>query len=416
MKKVAARPLREFALGFYDGPHATPPESTHGPIFLRIDNITPAGRLDLSDLRFISEQDFPRWTRRVQPQEGDVVFSYEAALHRYAVIPEGFHGCLGRRLALLRPNRGKVEPAFLLYYFLSDNWRRIAASAVINGATVDRLSLKQVPTLMVRIPEPSVQRQIVQVLCAYDDLIENNARRIALLEQAARLLYEEWFVRLRFPGYEHVALANGLPTGWRSVNLGEYVNCGGVEFQTGPFGTQLRASDYTETGTPVINVRNIGYGDLRAEKLEFVPEMVVQRLEKHALKTGDVVFGRKGAVDRHVLISPSQDGWLQGSDCIRLRVLSDEICPVFLSFSFRRETHRGWLLAQCGNKATMASLNQDVLGRIPLVVPSRTLIRQFHEFASTVLAQIGTLQRQSRKLAESRDLLLPRLMSGEVAV
>ena len=81
-------------MGIYDGPHATPPEAESGPVFLGIKNVTAGGRLDLSDIRHVSEQDFPKWTLRVTPRENDVVFSYEATLHRYALIPEGFNGCL----------------------------------------------------------------------------------------------------------------------------------------------------------------------------------------------------------------------------------------------------------------------------------------------------------------------------------
>ena len=152
MKSAVEVRLRDIARGFFDGPHATPPESPEGPVFLRLDNITPDGRMDLSDIRYIAPADFPRWTRRVKPEPGDVVFSYEATLHRYVVIPEGFHGCLGRRLALIRPNRAKIEPKFLLYYFLSPLWRRVAGSAVINGATVDRISLTLVRDLPLRLP------------------------------------------------------------------------------------------------------------------------------------------------------------------------------------------------------------------------------------------------------------------------
>jgi type I restriction enzyme S subunit len=164
----------------------------------------------------------------------------------------------------------------------------------------------------------------------------------------------------------------------------------------------------------VINVRNIGYGDLRADKLEFVPEEVVERLAVHVLQAGDIVFGRKGAVDRHLLISSDQSGWIQGSDCIRLRSMNDSVCSVYLSFMFREEGHKQWMLNQCGNKATMASLNQDVIARIPIVEPSRSLLREFKDSASLHLTQIAQLQRQSELAAKARDLLLPRLMAGEV--
>jgi type I restriction enzyme S subunit len=89
-------PIESLWLGLYDGPHATPKPSGEGPIFLGIGNITEDGRLDLTDIRH-AEEDFGNWTKRVVPQAGDIVFTYEATLNRYALIPEGFRGCLGRR-------------------------------------------------------------------------------------------------------------------------------------------------------------------------------------------------------------------------------------------------------------------------------------------------------------------------------
>jgi len=95
--------MKDVMAEFYDGPHATPPFSSDGPIYLGIKNMTEDGHLDFSDIRHISEDDYVTWTRRVEPLPGDVVFTYEASLHRYAIIPEGFRGALGRRVALLRP-------------------------------------------------------------------------------------------------------------------------------------------------------------------------------------------------------------------------------------------------------------------------------------------------------------------------
>jgi len=156
---------------------------------------------------------------------------------------------------------------------------------------------------------------------------------------------------------------------WKDLTIGDLVNDAMVEIQTGPFGTQLRASDYSDSGVPVINVRNIGYGNLRQDKLEFVPDTVVERLQQHILRKNDIVFGRKGAVDRHLLVSENEDGWIQGSDCIRLRILSEKINPRFISYQFCIDSHKQWMLTQCSNKSTMASLNQEVIKRIPLRIP-----------------------------------------------
>lgn len=410
------RPIKEIALGIYDGPHATPADTSEGPIFLGIKNITNDGSLDFSEIRHVSENEFPKWTRRVTPRPGDVVFTYEATLHRYAVIPEGFRGCLGRRVALIRPHPQKAASQFLLYYFLSREWRSVVERFIITGATVDRFPLAKFPEFPVSLPSISVQKHVSGILSAYDEAIQNNRRRMGLLEKAARLLYEEWFVRLRFPGHEHTPITHGLPQGWERRTIGEFIEEGQVHLQTGPFGTQLKASDYVEEGVPVINVRNIGYGDLRADKLEFLPDEVAERLSVHMLGEGDIVFGRKGAVDRHLLVTKAQQGWMQGSDCIRLRSFSSALCPVLLTFAFRQPSHHDWMLRQCGNKATMASLNHDVISRIPLLVPPHAILTEFRSFATDCLAQIANLALQNQKLRSARDLLLPRLMSGEIEV
>ncbi len=158
---------------------------------------------------------------------------------------------------------------------------------------------------------------------------------------------------------------------WPSASIGDLVDAGLADIQTGPFGTQLRASDYVEDGTPVINVRNIGFGGLKPEKLEFVTEETAERLSSHLLQPRDIVFGRKGAVERHLYVSDEQEHWMQGSDCIRLRLLHESVVPRFVSYFFLTESHQKWMLVQAGNKATMASLNHDIIKRITLRLPSR---------------------------------------------
>ncbi len=130
-------------------------------------------------------------------------------------------------------------------------------------------------------------------------------------------------------------------TEWREVELRDLVASGFAEIRTGPFGTQLRASDYSAHGTPVINVRNLGYGTIRAADLERVDRDVQERLSAHLLVKADLVFGRKGAVDRHVLVSEREKGWMQGSDCIRVRLSDDSpVSPAFLSKCLMTPSHR----------------------------------------------------------------------------
>jgi type I restriction enzyme S subunit len=348
---------------------------------------------------------------------GDIVFGRKGAVDRHLFVQaEHDKWMQGSDCIRLRFLTDQIRTRFISYAFLRKDHQQWMLTQAGNKATMASLNQDIIRRIPVTAPPPDTQERVVDVLSAYDDLIENNRRRMALLEESARLLYREWFVRLRFPGHQHTPVVNGLPKGWAHTTVGDHIQRGYINLQTGPFGTQLRASDYVAAGTPVINVRNIGYGDVREDKLEFVSDEVVERLGVHVLQVGDIVFGRKGAVDRHVLISSDQTGWMQGSDCIRLRTLGDSVCPLFLSFTFREEGHKQWMLNQCGNKATMASLNQDVISRIPIIDPRSSLVRDYREFTASILAQIALLQRQSALAVKARDLLLSRLMSGEIAV
>jgi type I restriction enzyme S subunit len=155
------------------------------------------------------------------------------------------------------------DPSFVRYLLTSLNLALQVSSGAVPGVNRNVLHAMNVPNVPKRQQIP-----IASTLRAYDDLIENNRRRMALLEESARHLYQEWFVRLRFPGHEHTRITDGVPEGWERVTVAELVERGEIELQTGPFGTQLKSSDYTEDGAPVINVRNIGFGDVRPEKLQ----------------------------------------------------------------------------------------------------------------------------------------------------
>ena len=273
MEKVA---IKDICTGIYDGPHATPPLSDTGAIFLGISNFNN-GRLDFSDIRYISEDDLPKWTKRVIPQKNDIVFSYEATLNLYAIIPEGFRGCLGRRMALLRVDETKADYKFLYYYFYSDTWRATVNENIVLGATVDRIPLIKFPDFPVELPPLETQHRIADILSAYDDLIENNQKQIKLLEEAAQRLYKEWFVDLRFPGRENTKIVDGVPEGWSRTNIN-----GILTFHRGYDLTknEMKAGRYPVIGSTSI----IGYHN------EF------------KIKGPGIVTGRSGSLGKYQLV------------------------------------------------------------------------------------------------------------------
>jgi type I restriction enzyme S subunit len=167
--------------GMYDGPHATPPLAEAGATFLGIGNITETGRIDLSSLRYIADDDLAKWTKRVTPQEGDIVFTYEATLNRYALIPKGFRGCLGRRLALIRCNSRPGMNRYLYHYFFTQDWREVIAKNTLAGATVDRVPLTRFPEFPITVP-PS------ELLHRFDEIAQPIAKQTEAIEASNRLL------------------------------------------------------------------------------------------------------------------------------------------------------------------------------------------------------------------------------------
>jgi type I restriction enzyme S subunit len=169
---------------------------------------------------------------------------------------------------------------------------------------------------------------------------------------------------------------------WKECKLGELIADKSADLQTGPFGTMLNASEYVIEGTPVIAVQDIGENKLVYHKFVFVNAETAQRLSRYRVKENDIIFGRKGAVERRALIKKKEEGWLQGSDCIRLR-FSDKVEPKFASYQFGTKYYQEWMFQNAGG-ATMPSLNQNVLKELPIRFPDITKQRAIASVLSSL--------------------------------
>jgi type I restriction enzyme S subunit len=403
MSSLVGRPIEDYCLGIYDGPHATPSEAEDGPVFLGIKNITESGSLELSEIRHVSEQEFPRWTRRVTPEAGDVVFTYEATLHRYAVIPEGFRGCLGRRVALVRPNPIKADSRYILYYFLSSRWRQVVESNIVTGATVDRIPLERFPNFQVLMPHLRIQQRIGDILSAYDELVENNRRRMALLEDAARQLYREWFVRLRFPGYEHKRVENGVPIGWERTHAlsAMEVLSGGTPKTTNP--------DYWDGDFPFFTPKDASdtYYVLTTERS--ITELGLKNCNSRLYEPNTIFITARGTVGRLNLASRPM---AMSQSCYAL-MGKRHVSQLFLFCALGESIEH---FRQHAGGAVFDAIVVDTFKLIPFLIPNERLVRMFESTVAPMFQQISNLMEQNDKLRTARDLLLPRLISGEIAV
>ena len=327
------------------------------------------------------------------------MFSYEATLHRYAIVPADFKCCLGRRMALIRSDRTKALPRFLYYYFLTPAWRAVMESHMVSGATVDRIPLAKFPDFEVCLPDLNVQHRMASILSAYDDLIENNRRRIRLLEQAARMLYEEWFVRLRFPGHEGLTVTNGVPDGWKTEPLS--VLCNEVRESVDP---KTLPPDSAYIGLEHMPRRSITLNEwTSSEGVEST---------KLAFREGDVLFGKIRPYFHKVGFALT-DG-IASSDAIVVRPADpDDYEYLLLLLSSDRFVSLASKTVREGSK--MPRADWRFLSASDVLVPELSVLNAFRQVLRPVLDQLRNLALTSRRLAAARDLLLPRLMNGETA-
>ena len=300
----------------------------------------------------------------------------------------------------VRLRQDRASPRFFHYYFGSPQGRGLVRT-IVSGVTVKGIRASDLARLGVGVPPLHIQERIANLLEVYDDLIDNNRRRIKLLEDSVRLLFDEWFVRLR-------------ASDWPAFTLQQLcVDDSGI--QTGPFGSQLHQADYSEEGVPVVMPKDLATMRIDTQTVARIPEHLADELGRHRMQRGDIVFGRRGEMGRRAYIGQRQVGYFCGTGCLRLRADAGRVHPRFL-FEMLRAPAVAGDIANRAKGSTMANLSAGALQGVTMPVPPRDLQDRFAAFAEEVGEQIDTLDEQSRKLRTARDLLLPRLMSGELSV
>jgi type I restriction enzyme S subunit len=397
----------------FDGPHATPKTIDKGPIFLGIPSLN-AGRLDLSNTRHVSEEDFVKWTKRVEPKAGDIVFSYETKIGEAAVIPKGLRCCLGRRMGLVRLNPEICDSRFFLYQYLSPNYQKFLASMTVHGATVDRLLLKDFPSFNFPLPPIDEQREIASILGALDDKIELNRRMSATLEDMARSLYRSWFVDFdpvhakmegRQPAFMDEATAalfpdrfgdDGLPEGWEMSSIYQVARVQyGAPFKSKAFNTD-------KNGRPLVRIRDLKNHQAGVYTTEVHPK-------EYLIQPGDTVVGMDGDFTPYT--------WCAEPSLMNQRVC----CFVALNerdHAFVRLAIPSLLKAEedAAVATTVIHLGKKDIDTFKVVSPPPSILQAFGQRANPFLSKMVAAGIEAKTLASLRDSLLPKLMSGEIRV
>ena len=227
--------LADVCKSISDGDHQAPPKSETGIPFVTISNITSTNKFDFRNTMHVPQDYYERLDGKRRPQVGDVLYSVVGSFGIPVLMTEEQKFVFQRHIAILRPDEVKVVPAFLYYTMLNRDFY-MKADAVALGAAQRTVSLTALREMEIQLPDYDTQKKVVNVLRPYDELIENNQKQIKLLEEAAQRLYKEWFVDLRFPGYEDCKTVDGVPEGWKQDTVGSHINLlSGYAFKSSSF-------------------------------------------------------------------------------------------------------------------------------------------------------------------------------------
>lgn len=257
------------------------------------------------------------------------------------------------------------------------------------------------------------QKRIATILSRYDSLIENYQKQIKLLEEAAQRLYKEWFVDLRFPGYEKVKVVDGVPEGWVNTTIGE-MGCS-IESGSRPKGgiDNNLTSGYVSVGAE--NVIGLGKYNYTSEKL--ISSDFYDNMKRGKIKDRDILIYKDGAyIGRTSLF---QDSFPHKAAAVNEHVFllhaNDDNYQYYLFFTLYQKVYFE-KMQKLNKNAAQPGINQQLLSGLDLILPTKSLVEQFNSFVTPVLHGIFDYAKQIHSLTESRDRLLPRLMSGEVEV
>ena len=444
----------------YDGPHATPKKLEQGDaIFLSISSLEQ-GRLNLEQSSYISEEDYIKWTRRVTPQPGDVVFSYETKIGEASIIPEGLRCCLGRRMGLLRAKRNKVIPDFLLYAYLSPAFQEVIREKTIHGSTTDRLSIKEMPSFKIQIPDVRKQNGIIKILKSIDDKLELNQQVNKTLEQMAQALFKSWFVDFEpvkakmavlesggsqadamlaamtaisgkdadalavferehpeqyaelkataelFPSAMRESELGEIPEGWYQTLLSEltgFLN-----------GYAFKSKDWRETGFPVVKIGSVKPGFVDLKNCSYIDGIGIKNLERFEVFSGDILVGMTGY--------PGETGIIpETMQRVYLNQRVGKFTPLFeFLYSYvytlvRNNNFKIYVSGQAHGSAQANISSNDIL-QYPVVKPNDALLRAFDVVVRNLISLKLKNQAQIQSLEQLRDTLLPKLLSGEITL
>lgn len=391
------RRLRDVGIRLYDCDHRTPQPAPEGYPYIAIPNVRD-GRLDLSDVRLITELDFHSWTRRTKPQAGDIILTRRARVGDTAVVPPGLECAIGQNLVILRSDGTEVEQSYLRWALRGPLYWQQVRKHLNEGAVFSSLNCRDIPSFEIPLPPRPVQIRIADILGTLDDKIECNRRVNKTLEGIVQTFYKHWFVE--FGPYRHEGLYEStvghIPVGWTVEELGTIAE---VVMGASPAG-----DTYNETGegVPLIN-GPVEFGDFFPveKKWTTAPTRLTQK--------ADLIFCVRGSTTGRRVIA---DGvYCLGRGVCAIRALAGH--QTYINKTIDNEIDR---LLMNASGSVFPNLSGSEIRGFKVLAPPPPVVGQFCAITQPFVEQTWLHIKESETLANTRDYLLPKLLSGEIEV
>jgi type I restriction enzyme S subunit len=358
------------------------------------------GEIDLVNVFNVEKEVYEKWIRRGKPLKDDVILTREAPVGEVGILRVDDTVFLGQRTMMYRANKSLITPHFL-YYSLRSSFVQNQLHSYSSGSTVSHVRVPDAKSFLVKVPKLKTQRKIADILSAYDDLIQNNLKRIKLLEQAAQNIYKEWFVNLRFPGYENAVVNEdtGLPSGWTKVLAKDY-----FDFKRGiEVGSKNYVTESSENTIPFLRVGSLGSRDKDVfTDISLVKDKILKFTDVAVSMDGSiglVGYGLVGAYSTGLrkVVSKSDK---YGDGFIFCLLKSEEIQDTIRAYA------KGSTILHASSSIDHLSFNNAPSG----------IANQFNSIIEPIYSQMLNLNKQNQKLKAARDILLPRLMNRTIEV
>ncbi|QQE74006.1 restriction endonuclease subunit S [Brevibacillus composti] len=367
---------------------------------IKISNIKQES-ITFENCQYLNEE-FLSIDKKYHVSNGDILISLtgshlsqpNSVVGRIARYRHPFDSLLNQRVGkIIVKDTSKYVDTYIYYFLLQDDVRYTLAVNAKGSANQANISPSDVEGLLIPDFPYSLQKRIADILSSYDDLIENNKRRIALLEESARLLYKEWFVHFRFPGHEHVKIIDGVPEGWRRSTLDQIAEI--------VMGQSPESKYYNETGDGLPFHQGVSDFGVR-----FPSNSIYCTIKNRTAEPGDILFSVRAPVGR-INIAPELLVIGRGLSAIREK-------SGYQSFLFYQLKNHFFKEDIIGGGTIFASITKKALQEVNLLTPPVQLIEAFQRYVLPIDKQIEILHKSTDSLRKARDILLPRLMKGEI--